>query len=81
MTEQTLIQEIQTLPESLKLEVLHFVRYLKQKQEDDKAESAKSYKERKTESAKDVFEMTDDFKLLLKEFAEYKSSKSVSRIG
>lgn len=33
--EQVLIQEIHTLPENLKQEVLHFVQFLKQKQTAD----------------------------------------------
>jgi hypothetical protein len=56
MTEQALIQEIQTLPESLKQEVLHFVQFLKQKQEADKVKSAKPHKQREAGSEKEVFE-------------------------
>ena len=37
--EQTLIQEIHRLPESLKQEVLHFVQFLKQKQTAETKES------------------------------------------
>ncbi len=69
MTEQTLIQEIHTLPESLKQEVLHFVQFLKQKQA-AKTESAKP-RQRKAGSAKGKFVMADDFDAPLEDFAEY----------
>ena len=69
MTEQTLIQEIHTLPESLKQEVLHFVQFLKQKQA-AKNESAKPRK-RKAGSAKGEIIMADDFDAPLEDFAEY----------
>jgi hypothetical protein len=69
MTEQTLIQEIHTLPESLKQEVLHFVQFLKQKQA-AKTESAKPRK-RKAGSAKGEIIMADDFDTPLEDFAEY----------
>lgn len=58
MIEQTLIEEIQTLPESLKQEVLHFVQFLKQKQA-AKIEPAKPRKKRRTGSAKGMFVMSD----------------------
>ena len=70
MTEQILIQEIQTLSESLKQEVLHFVQSLKQKQV-EKAEPKKSRKKRKAGSAKGMFVMADDFDAPLEDFAEY----------
>lgn len=70
MTEQTLIQEIYTLPENLKLEVLHFVQFLKQKQV-DKTELAKPRKKRQAGSAKGKFVMADDFDAPLEDFAEY----------
>ncbi len=69
MIEQTLIQEIQTLPESLKQEVLHFVQFLKQKQA-DKIE-AKKPRKRQAGSAKGMFVMADDFDEPLEDFAEY----------
>ncbi len=68
--EQTLIQEINTLPESLKLEVLHFVQFLKQKQNGAK-ESDKPRKKRQAGSAKGMFVMADDFDEPLEDFAEY----------
>jgi len=69
MTEQTLIQEIHALPESLKLEVLHFIQFLKQKQNIE-SEPAKP-RQRKAGSAKGKFVMADDFDAPLEDFAEY----------
>ncbi len=69
MNEQTLIQEIHTLPESLRLEVLHFVQFLKQKQ-NIQTESAKP-RGRKAGSAKGEIFMADDFDAPLEDFAEY----------
>jgi len=69
MTEQALIQEIQTLPESLKLEVLHFVQFLKQKQNIE-SEPAKP-RQRKFGSAKGKYKMAEDFDAPLEDFAEY----------
>ena len=70
MTEQTLIQEIHTLPENLKLEVLHFIQSLKQKQT-EKTELEKPRKKRKAGSAKGMFVMADDFDEPLEDYAEY----------
>ena len=70
MTEQSLIQEIHTLPESLKLEVLHFVQFLKQKQS-VQAEAVKPRQGRKAGSARGKFIMADDFDAPLEDFAEY----------
>lgn len=70
MTEQTLIQEIHTLPESLKQEVLHFVQFLKQKQTVEE-KPAEPRKKRKAGSAKGMFVMSDDFDEPLEDFAEY----------
>ncbi len=70
MIEQTLIQEIHTLPESLKQEVLHFVQFLKQKQ-NIQIESPKPRKKRKAGSAKGEIIMADDFDAPLEDFAEY----------
>jgi len=69
MIEQTLIQEIQTLPESLKQEVLHFVQFLKQKQSVE-IEPEKP-RRRKFGSAKGKYTMADDFDAPLEDFAEY----------
>ncbi len=70
MIEQTLIQEIHTLPESLKQEVLDFVQFLKQKQ-NIQTESPKPHKKRKAGSAKGMFVMTEAFDEPLEDFAEY----------
>ncbi len=69
MTEQTLIQEIHTLPESLKQEVLHFVQFLKQKQTVE--EKPTKRRKRKAGSAKGEIIMADDFEAPLEDFAEY----------
>lgn len=71
MTEQLLIQEIHTLPDNLKQEVLHFVQFLKQKQ-DVKNEPTPPRKKRKAGSAKGMFVMSDDFDAPLEDFAEYR---------
>ena len=69
MTEQILIQEINTLPESLKLEVLHFIQFLKQKQ--TTVEKIEKPRQRKFGSAKGEIIMADDFDAPLEDFAEY----------
>jgi hypothetical protein len=70
MNEQILIQEIRALPENLKLEVLHFVQFLKQKQS-AQSEPAMPRKRRQAGSAKGEVFMADDFNAPLKDFAEY----------
>lgn len=70
MTNETLIQEIYTLPDNLKEEVLHFVQFLKQKQTTETEESAKPRK-RIAGSAKGEIFMSDDFDAPLEDFAEY----------
>ena len=70
MIEQTLTQEIHTLPENLKQEVLHFVQSLKQKQTEN-TEPEKPRKKRKAGSAKGMFVMTEAFDEPLEDFAEY----------
>ncbi len=70
--EQVLIQEIHTLPENLKEEVLHFVQFLKQKQIDKPETSMpRKKRERKFGGAKGMFVMTDAFDEPLEDFAEY----------
>lgn len=72
MTEQLLIQEIHTLPENLKQEVLHFVQSLKQKQNIQTENSQPQKKrERKFGGAKGMFKMTEAFDEPLEDFAEY----------
>jgi Protein of unknown function (DUF2281) len=71
MTNETLIQEIYTLPDNLKQEVLQYVQFLKQKH-DVKTETEKPKKrERKFGSAKGMFVMSDAFDEPLEDFAEY----------
>ena len=69
MIEQTLIQEIHTLPETLKQEVLHYVQFLKQKQITQTY--TKNGQPRKAGSAKGEIIMADDFDAPLEDFAEY----------
>ncbi len=66
--EQTLIQEIYTLPDNLKEEVLHYVQFLKQKQTN---QTETPRKKRKAGSAEGEIFMADDFEAPLEDFAEY----------
>jgi hypothetical protein len=68
MTNETLINEIYTLPDNLKAEVLHYVQFLKQKQTN---QTETPRKKRKAGSAKGMFTMADDFEAPLEDFAEY----------
>jgi hypothetical protein len=70
MTNETLINEIYTLPDNLKQEVLHYVQFLKQKQS-DKSEVPTPHRSRKAGSAEGKFTMADDFEAPLDDFAEY----------
>lgn len=70
ISEQVLIKEIYTLPESLKEEVLHYIQFLKQKH-NAQSEPAPPRKKRKAGSAKGKFVMSDDFDAPLEDFAEY----------
>ena len=70
--EQVLIQEIHTLPENLKAEVLHFVQFLKQKQNAEvETPKPRKKRERKFGGAKGMFVMTEAFDEPLEDFAEY----------
>ncbi len=69
-SEQVLIQEIHTLSENMKQEVLHFVQFLKQKQTEN-VETPKPRKKRKAGSAEGEIFMSDDFDAPLEDFAEY----------
>jgi predicted AAA+ superfamily ATPase len=71
MTNETLIQEIYTLPENLKQEVLHYAQYLKQKHGVKSETEQPKTRERKFGSAKGMFVMTDAFDEPLEDFAEY----------
>jgi hypothetical protein len=66
--EQTLIQEIYSLPDNLKQEVLHYIQFLKQKQTHP---TKTPRKKRKAGSAKGEIFMADDFEAPLEDFAEY----------
>ncbi len=70
ISELTLIQEIYTLPDNLKQEVLHYVQFLKQKHT-IKTEAMPPRKKRKAGSAKGMFTMADDFEAPLEDFVEY----------
>ena len=70
MTEQTIISELYTLPENLKQEVLHYIQFLKLKQ-NEKTEPETPRKKRKAGSAKGEIIMADDFEAPLEDFAEY----------
>lgn len=59
VTEKKILAEIYQLPESLKLEVLHFVTFLKQSQNSQKVETKK--KERVFGLSKGKYRMSDDF--------------------
>lgn len=68
--EQVLIEEIHTLSDKMKEEVLHYVQFLKQKQTEN-IETPKPRKKRKAGSAKGEIFMADDFDAPLEDFAEY----------
>lgn len=70
--DQVLIQEIHTLSDNLKEEVLHYVQFLKQKQtENTETPKPRKNRERKFGGAKGMFVMTDAFDEPLEDFAEY----------
>lgn len=68
MTEQLILRELHSLPESLKLEVLHFVQFLKQ----EKTKEAKPvHPKRKAGSAEGKYVLAPDFDAPLDDFKEY----------
>jgi hypothetical protein len=68
MTEQLILRELHSLPESLKLEVLHFVQFLKQ----EKTKEAESTRpKRKAGMLKGKIWMAPDFDAPLEDFKEY----------
>ncbi|AYQ36371.1 DUF2281 domain-containing protein [Runella sp. SP2] len=69
VTEKKILAEIYQLPESLKLEVLHFVTFLKQNQNSQKVETKK--KERVFGLSKGKYKMSDDFSAPLDDFNDY----------
>ncbi len=70
MTEQLILRELHSLPETLKVEVLHFVQFLKQNKS---AKPPLAPKRRKAGSAKDKYILAPDFDAPLDEFKEYMS--------
>lgn len=69
VTEKKILAEIYQLPESLKLEVLHFVTFLKQSQNSQKVETKK--KERVFGLSKGKYKISDDFLAPLDDFNDY----------
>lgn len=67
MTEEMILAEIQQLPETLKLEVLHFVRFLRQ----EKIQSQSELSERVFGLSKGRYKLADDFDAPLEDFKEY----------
>ena len=65
MTEQLILRELHTLPETLKVEVLHFVQFLKQ------SKPTATGKRRKAGSAKGNYILAPDFDAPLEDFKEY----------
>lgn len=68
MTEQLILHELHNLPESLKVEVLHFVQFLKQ--ESTKDTKPKRLK-RQAGMLKGKIWMAPDFDAPLEDFKEY----------
>lgn len=68
MTEQLILRELHNMPESLKVEVLHFVQFLKQ--ETKKSEKSVRLK-RQAGILKGKIWMAPDFDAPLEDFKEY----------
>lgn len=68
MTEQLILRELHTLPETLKVEVLHFVQFLKQSKPNKPTATGKR---RKAGSAKGNYILAPDFDAPLEDFKEY----------
>jgi hypothetical protein len=68
MTEQLILRELHSLPESLKVEVLHFVQFLKK--ETTKGEKSPR-KRRQAGSAEGKYILAPDFDAPLEDFKEY----------
>ena len=66
MTDLQLYTELSTLPPDLKIEVQHFIEFLKSKTKNDN-----SLKQRKLGTAKGFFEMHDVFDEPLEDFKDY----------
>ncbi len=66
MTDLQLYTELSTLPPNLKIEVQHFIQFLKIKTKNDNLT-----KQRNFGAAKGFFEMHDDFDEPLEDFKDY----------
>lgn len=69
MTEKLILAEIHQLPESLKLEVLHFIVFLKQEHNQKIAPNTKE--ERIFGKSKGRYKLAADFGAPLEDFKEY----------
>lgn len=69
MTEKMILSEIYQLPESLKMEVLHFIAFLKQEYAFKKVEKSKG--ERIFGRSKNRYKIATDFDTPLEDFKEY----------
>lgn len=71
MTEELILSEIQQLPESLKQEVLHFVRFLQQKTTTVLQPTKPESTERIFGVSKGKYRLAEDFDAPLDDFKEY----------
>ena len=69
MTEQLILRELHELPEAMKVEVLHFVQFLKTEQSKKKQTSRLT--KRKAGGLKGKVWIAPDFKAPLEDFKEY----------
>jgi len=69
MTEKTILSEINQLPENLKLEVLHFILFLRKRYAQEIL--SKSHKERVFGRSKGRYKLAPDFDAPLEDFKEY----------
>jgi len=69
MTEQLILRELHSLPESLKLEVLHFVQFLKQEKTMDTKQPVRA--KRQAGMLKGKIWMAPDFDAPLEDFKDY----------
>lgn len=68
MTEKLIISQLYQLPENLKVEVLHYVEFLKNKYSN---ESMEKPRKRTFGSAKGKYDLTSDFNTPLDDFNDY----------
>ncbi len=69
MTEKLILQEIYALPENLKMEVLHYVMFLKQENAGKKVD--KPFNKRIFGISKGKYKLSSDFDAPLEDFKEY----------